>query len=218
MTSDGLLGEGSFRSKMHEMMRASILEAARKRAAKVDWSAIRISDIADDVGVSRQTVYNEFGAKDDLARALFEAEIGTFVAGIVDITGRAPNITTALSDTLNWLFDAAGNHPIIQRMLSDARAGEGGSLLPILTVRPEVVLLPARQMLLKAFTDRWPARDIDRTEQMIDFVVRLSLSEILMPSDRPRVDVIEGIVTMSKAVLKPVNRGAAAARVVDSAS
>ena len=60
---------------MHELLRTSILDAAWDAAAKTDWNNVRVVDIAETVGVSRQTIYNEFGTKEDLAQALFNREV-----------------------------------------------------------------------------------------------------------------------------------------------
>lgn len=197
--------KGTFRSKMHEIMRASILDAARERAANSKWASVRISDIAEDVGVSRQTVYNEFGAKEELAQALFQNEVDFFTAGILERIEGAPDIPTALIDTFGWVFESAENHAIIQRMILDARQGASGNLLPMLTVRSDGVLLPVRALFLKAFTDRWPADDMKRAEQVIDLVIRMVISEIVMPSDQPRQDIIRHMVAMTAAVMKPAH-------------
>ncbi len=71
----------TFRARVHDMLRTSILDSAWTRAAKVPWSQVRIADIAEDVGVSRQTIHNEFGTKDQLAEALFEREMHVFLQG-----------------------------------------------------------------------------------------------------------------------------------------
>lgn len=191
---------------MHEMMRASILDAARERAANSEWASVRISDIADDVGVSRQTVYNEFGAKEELAQALFQAEINQFTVGILERTEAAPDIPTALTDVLTWVFETAEQHAVIQRMIADARQGAADSLLAMLTVRSDSILLPARSLFLKAFTDRWPADDVRRAEQVIDLVIRMALTEVVMPSDQPREDIVRHMVAMTAAVMKPAHR------------
>lgn len=199
-------GKGTFRLRMHELMRKSILEAAHQRAAAGPWSSVRVSDIADEVGVSRQTVYNEFGTKEDLAHALLQEEISHFIAGIVARMKGAPDLPTALTEVLRWLFDAATNHAIISRMIVDAKSGESDSLLPLLTVRADGVLLPARALLLDSFTQRWPTSDLVTTEQVIDLFIRLAISEVVMPSDQPREDIIRHMVAMTDGLMAPRER------------
>ncbi|MEO7421672.1 MAG: helix-turn-helix domain-containing protein [Ornithinibacter sp.] len=67
-------------SSFHRDLRAALRERALDVAARVTagkgWSAVRMSAIADEVGVSRQTRYAEFGSRASLAEALVEREVG----------------------------------------------------------------------------------------------------------------------------------------------
>src|SRR4051812_47333613 len=54
--------------------RESLLDAAYTALARRAWSAVRMVDVAAVAGVSRQTLYNEFGSKEGLARALVRRE------------------------------------------------------------------------------------------------------------------------------------------------
>lgn len=42
-----------------------LLDAAYTALARRPWSAVRMVDVAASAGVSRQTLYNEFGSKED---------------------------------------------------------------------------------------------------------------------------------------------------------
>ena len=45
------------------LLRNSLLDGLRGLLLERDWSAVRMSDVAAAAGVSRQTVYNEFGTR-----------------------------------------------------------------------------------------------------------------------------------------------------------
>ncbi|AEY91586.1 TetR-family transcriptional regulator [Streptomyces hygroscopicus subsp. jinggangensis 5008] len=62
--------------------RESLLDAAYTALARRPWSAVRMVDVAASAGVSRQTLYNEFGGKDGLARALVRREADGYLAGV----------------------------------------------------------------------------------------------------------------------------------------
>ncbi len=49
-------------------MRDSVLDAMRDLLLTRDWSAITLSDVARAAGISRQTIYNEFGSRQGLAQ------------------------------------------------------------------------------------------------------------------------------------------------------
>ncbi|MFD5660477.1 TetR/AcrR family transcriptional regulator, partial [Streptomyces hirsutus] len=62
--------------------RESLLDAAYAALACRPWSAVRMVDVAAAAGVSRQTLYNEFGSKEGLARALVRREADGYLAGV----------------------------------------------------------------------------------------------------------------------------------------
>uniref|UniRef100_UPI002263D786 TetR/AcrR family transcriptional regulator n=1 Tax=Streptomyces sp. PR69 TaxID=2984950 RepID=UPI002263D786 len=62
--------------------RESLLNAAFRALSELPWSAVRMVDVASAAGVSRQTLYNEFGSKEGLARALVRKEADTFLHGV----------------------------------------------------------------------------------------------------------------------------------------
>ena len=50
------------------LLRDSILDGMRELLLTRDWSAITLSDVARAAGISRQTIYNEFGSRQGLAQ------------------------------------------------------------------------------------------------------------------------------------------------------
>ncbi|MFF0450150.1 TetR family transcriptional regulator [Streptomyces sp. NPDC004609] len=62
--------------------RESLLNAALAALDELPWSGVRMVDVASAAGVSRQTLYNEFGSKDGLARALIRREAEAYLQGV----------------------------------------------------------------------------------------------------------------------------------------
>lgn len=191
-------GEGSFRDRMHAMLRESILEAAKARASQVDWSQVRIADIAEDVGVSRQTIYNEFGSKGQLGQALFEHEMAIYTAGILETTKDSVDLGEAIRASVNWILAQTRANEMVQRTLRDARTGTSSTetLLPLLTVNAHHVLLPARTALTDYFESRWPSGDLDRATILVELVIRFVISFVIVPSDQPEEVMVDTIVDM----------------------
>ena len=50
------------------LLRDSILDGMRDLLTTRDWSSITLSDVAKAAGISRQTIYNEFGSRQGLAQ------------------------------------------------------------------------------------------------------------------------------------------------------
>ena len=65
-------------------MRARIVAAAAVMTAESGWSGVTMGALAERVGVSRQTVYNEIGTKPGLAEAMILAELDRFL-GVVTL-------------------------------------------------------------------------------------------------------------------------------------
>lgn len=179
------------------MLHASILEAAWARACETAWGQVRLADVAADVGVSRQTIYNEFGSKDQLAAALFEREMETFLTGIRDISQAADSLPTALRAAVAWMLEQTDKHPMLTRMVKGARAGEGDTLLPELTVRADAILLPMREALTDFYCGEWPEIPRNRVQLIADLFVRFVMSLIILPTDLDREAMVEVMVRMA---------------------
>ena len=63
-------------------MRERVLEAAVTLTTEVGWAQVTMARLADVVGVSRQTVYNEIGSKPRLAEAMILRELERFLAPV----------------------------------------------------------------------------------------------------------------------------------------
>ena len=63
----------TFAAASKALLRLTVLEAANRLAADRPWSAVTMAQIAKEAGVSRQTLYNEFGTRDELAFKLADA-------------------------------------------------------------------------------------------------------------------------------------------------
>jgi AcrR family transcriptional regulator len=64
-------------------MRERVVAAASALTLEAGWAGLTMGKLADRVGVSRQTVYNEVGSKPQLAEEMVLAELAKFLA-VVD--------------------------------------------------------------------------------------------------------------------------------------
>ncbi|MET8807577.1 helix-turn-helix domain-containing protein [Streptomyces sp. NPDC004546] len=98
--------------------RESLLDAAYTALARRPWSAVRMVDVAAAAGVSRQTLYNEFGSKDGLARALVRREADGYLAGVeraLAVPGEPRERLTAVAE---WTRSAARGNVLVRAMLT----------------------------------------------------------------------------------------------------
>src|SRR3546814_15775036 len=106
------VGGETFRNKVHGLLRASILDAAWARANQSTWGQVRIADIARDVGVSRQTIYNEFGTKEQLSLTIFHRELERFLVELEAQIQTADRFSDAVRQGLTWMLDETAGHQI----------------------------------------------------------------------------------------------------------
>ncbi|MFI1365518.1 TetR/AcrR family transcriptional regulator [Streptomyces griseochromogenes] len=98
--------------------RESLLDAAHTALARRPWSAVRMVDVAAAAGVSRQTLYNEFGSKDGLARALVRREADGYLAGVERALATHADPRDRLTATAEWMASAARDNALVRAMLT----------------------------------------------------------------------------------------------------
>jgi AcrR family transcriptional regulator len=98
--------------------RESLLDAAYTALARRPWSAVRMVDVAAAAGVSRQTLYNEFGSKDGLARALVRREADGYLAGVERALGSSGEVRERLTAAAEWTAAAARDNALVRAMLT----------------------------------------------------------------------------------------------------
>src|SRR5690606_11757664 len=76
-----------------------LLDRAAEVTCGPGWSTITMAKLADAAGVSRQTVYNEFGSKSGLAEALVMRELRRFLAVVEDELASGDDLVDALRRT-----------------------------------------------------------------------------------------------------------------------
>ncbi|SCL20377.1 DNA-binding transcriptional regulator, AcrR family [Micromonospora inyonensis] len=173
------------RDTARQRLRDTIVDAARAQAVAVGWDGVRMGGVAGAAGVSRQTVYNEFGSKAGLAEALARREVDRFVADVRAVLRRHGDDVRAgaYAAIAHTLTEAAGN-PLIKAILTSARGGSD-ALLPYLTTRAELVLDEATGALLEWTGHRLPEADPTALAFAADAVVRLVVSHIVLPQAPP---------------------------------
>ncbi|MGC0329627.1 AcrR family transcriptional regulator [Streptomyces sp. SAI-170] len=98
--------------------RESLLDAAFAALVRRPWAAVRMVDVAAAAGVSRQTLYNEFGSKDGLARALVRREADGYLAGVDRALAAEHDARGKLTATAEWTTTLARENALVRAMLT----------------------------------------------------------------------------------------------------
>ncbi len=123
--------------------RESLLDAAYTALARRPWSAVRMVDVAAAAGVSRQTLYNEFGSKEGLARALVRREADGYLAGVERALATHSDARERLTATAEWTAALARDNALVRAMLTGCWSERLPS--PTLSAVPSTSAVPAQR-------------------------------------------------------------------------
>lgn len=123
--------------------REALLDAALSALAESPWGAVRMVDVAATAGVSRQTLYNEFGSKEGIARALARREADDFLDGfghaLVAACRQGADPGDCLAAATALTLHTARTGPLVRATLTGCR----GDRVPAAAV----VTVPAQRRL-----------------------------------------------------------------------
>ncbi|MDX6363541.1 TetR/AcrR family transcriptional regulator [Streptomyces sp. NPDC058274] len=197
--------------------RESLLDAAFTALVRRSWSTVRMVDVAAVAGVSRQTLYNEFGSKEGLARALVRREADGYLAGVERALAAHPDPRERLVATAEWTAATARDNALVRAMLTGCWSerlpaptlSAVRSSSPVPAQRRADGPLPSPADFVTLVRDRAVAAlsgpgttrtDAAELARSCELVVRLSLSCVAAPPGDG------GVTDLVKAALTPPHR------------
>ncbi|MEU8822678.1 TetR/AcrR family transcriptional regulator [Streptomyces sp. NPDC048636] len=193
--------------------RESLLDAAFTALAEGSWAVVRMVDVASAAGVSRQTLYNEFGGKDGLARALVRREADAYLQGVEQALTQPPGAADPgerLAAAAVWTVRTATRNPLVRAVLTGCwgerlpapvrfdpaplrpsrslrpRAAErAGAIAPLPT--PVELLGEVRERSVRLLAGQWPRAGPGELARACDTAARLALACVVAPA--PAADV-----------------------------
>ena len=184
-----------------ELLRNTLLDAACHELQSRHWADITMADIAVAAGVSRQTLYNEFGSKDGLAEALSAHETERYLSELATVLESysddpVAGTRAAVAHTLR----TGADDPLLKAILSSARGPS--DLLPLLTTRAEPLLESSRKLLTGYLTGNWPHLSTRDVALVADSAIRLTVSHLVLPL-APIERTADDIATLVARALPP---------------
>ncbi|MEV0714094.1 TetR family transcriptional regulator [Asanoa sp. NPDC050611] len=173
------------RTAVRARLRATLVAAARELAVARGWREVRMADVAAAAGVSRQTVYNEFGDKAGLADALAAAEIDRFLGAVrAALHGHGTDVRAAARAAIGVTLGDAADNLLIKSIVRGAEE-QPDALLPYLTTRPQLILDATVAVLHEWAATFLPGYSRDELEIVFDSIVRLVISHLTYPVAAP---------------------------------
>ncbi len=162
-----------------------------------------MAQIAEKAGVSRQTIYNEFGSRN----GFLQAYIMNDADRLLNVVGEAMlQGSIEPQDMIERAFLA-----FIEAVRADPLPIKGsddkpqGSLLRMLTYGGAPLLAYASTRLSRSTEQVWPSVEADERRIFCEQLVRLSLSHVVLSDERPlnvvAADVAKFLLPIAKALL-----------------
>jgi AcrR family transcriptional regulator len=190
----------SLRLEFRRQVRERVLTTAHQHTVERGWERVRVGEVAVDSGVSRPTLYREFGNKDGLGEALMTREAELFFAAISETLEAHDDVADAVAAATRLTLHMASDNPLLRAVLTGSRSGDAG-LLPFLTSRSESIRESARALIAAWLTRRRPELLPSLVEETVDAVVRLVISHVVAPALDP-VDVGQRVAHLVTALLR----------------
>jgi AcrR family transcriptional regulator len=163
------------------LLRDSVLDAMREELLTKDWSAITLTDVARTAGISRQTIYNEFGSRQGLAQGYALRLADRLVDAIGDaITSNVGNVLAAFTEGFRVFFAESAADPLVISLLTGVAKPD---LLQMITTDSAPIITRASVRLTEAFMNSWVSASEEDAGVMARAIVRLALSYVSMPPE-----------------------------------
>jgi AcrR family transcriptional regulator len=191
-------------------MRERLLDAVDELLADRDWASVTMADIARGAGVSRQTLYNEFGSRQEFAQAYVLREADRFLGAAEDaIAEHRDDPEAALTAAFGGFLSAAADNALVRAIV----AGDpGGGLLALVTTRGALLVRSAGARLAAFFVATWPRLAERDARIAAECTVRLAISHALLPTGPPERTGAAVAALLAPYVERLIGQGAAARR------
>ncbi len=164
--------------------RERILRAAARCVERFGAQKTRLADVANELGVTRQTVYRYYSSVDEMLVAVASAGAADFLDRMQADLAQVRTVSDAVTETIIYCLRVLPDEPAIGLML---RAGETEFFTREATSASAVAL--GAQMLRRLEVD-WAAEgyDDDAMRGLAELVMRVWLSFLQYPTVPPRSD------------------------------
>jgi AcrR family transcriptional regulator len=163
------------------LLRDSILDGMRDLLLTRDWSAITLADVARAAGISRQTIYNEFGSRQGLAQG-YALRLADRLVDMVDdaIRHNVGDIYSAfLQGFRAFLAESAADPLVISLLGGEAKP----DLLQLITLDSGPIITRCSQRLTASFAESWVKHSEEDAGVLARAIVRLAMSYVSMPRE-----------------------------------
>lgn len=163
------------------LLHGSVLDAMRELLASRDWSSITLADVAGAAGVSRQTIYNEFGSRQGLAQG-YAMRLADRLVDAVEgaIYGNVGDVHAAFLEGFRSFFSESAADPLVISLLTGVAKPD---LLQIITTDSGPIITRCSLRLAELFRHSWVKASPEDSGILARSIVRLAMSYVSMPPE-----------------------------------
>jgi AcrR family transcriptional regulator len=161
-----------------ELLRSTLFDSARHELARRRWNEVTMAEIAATAGVSRQTLYKEFGSREEFARALILREGDRFVGAVEGaMDAHLGDPTAALLAAFGLFLTVAAEDPLVRAAI----AGDD-EMLPLVITQGQPLVERSSERLQAAILSRWGQVSPHDAALLAECLVRLAISYATLPA------------------------------------
>ena len=163
------------------LLRDSVLDAMRELLGSRDWSAVTLADVARAAGISRQTIYNEFGSRQGLAQG-YALRLADRLAGAVEdaIYANVGDVYAAFLQGFRAFFTESAADPLVISLQTGVAKPD---LLQIITTDSGPIITHCSGRLTLSFMNSWMRASEEDSGMLARAIVRLAMSYVSMPPE-----------------------------------
>lgn len=175
-------GPTRYTDAVKALLRERVIAAVDQFVRTKGWSATTMMQIAEAAGVSRQTVYHQFGSRQALLQAYLTGEIDNIIQQVEQaVMQHIDHPRDALHDAFALFMRLASEEPAIQLVLDGNDEMELRQLLVILGS------IMSTERIGALITQAWPGTAAADAAVLAESIVRLAISHALLPGADPAI-------------------------------
>lgn len=173
-----------YREAARDLLRASLLDAAAELMQDAPWSEISMAAIATQAGVSRQTLYNEFGSRDVFAQTFALRAADRFLTEVEEaFANAADDPPRALEEGFLRFLQMSEEDPMVRHII--VRDPGADELLSLFTSRGGPVVELGTGRLKARMLELWPSAPPEKAQILAEGIVRMAISHAGLPIESP---------------------------------
>lgn len=174
-------------------VRARLLDSAQDIIETRGWSEVTMSGVAGAAGVSRQTVYNEFGTKHGLAEQLALRELQRFLEVVRARMAAEGDLVDGIRSACEGVLLLAEQSLIVRTIVGASPADRDNDFLTLITTESGEIVDAAVSVVEQEIGELYPPTPLTAPELRVavESIVRLVMSALTRSSKTPAEDAAD---------------------------